>query len=231
MKNSAETKSGVSLFKIDEHRLSLGLLVMLLIAGAGYGLATVISPMLPAAAKESVVSRNQIGDDHYGKEDWPEAIAVYSEMLVDDPDNGYVTMKMALAMDNHWVDTWNEYGKFISKNNDASLSKEMLETEAERFDAATSSFNRLLDNARYRRQSYVRLACLHATRSRIHDDAAEADKAVAYLTEMIEDGLTTSRGIKSTPRLKPLAKHPEYSRLVKEEGQLTYFGTFSVGRR
>ena len=227
MRNSVETESsspekrGFSLFSIDEHRLSLGLLALTLLAGAGYGIWLVLSPFLPnSIAAEVTESRNQIADTHYRNKDWTSAISVYNEMLEDDPDNGFVLLKTSTAWANRLAVKWDEITKLREANPDAEFSEEFLADELRIFEQTTKSWTKLTDSARYRRQAFERIASLHSLRSQRMNDPDELDKAIAVLQEMFENDCTTLRGIKDTQSLRPLRSYKRFSNLVLEEQRL-----------
>ncbi len=221
LKNSVETKAGFGLSSIDEHRLSLGLLAMLLLAGVGYGIWIAVSPLLPfIAAKENPGSRNRNGDSHLGKSEWPEAISIYRKILEDDPDNGYVILKIAVANDNQLTEKWEEYEKLASNTVDSKKVNLVLDQENQLFQSAFESWSGLLDNARYRRRAFERLACLHSLRSKKLNHPEDADKAIAMLDEMLKRGCTTYRGMNQTQDLTPLRDHRQFSRLVREETRI-----------
>ncbi len=224
MKNSAENNAGFSLFSINEHRLSIGLLVLLLLAGAGYGIWLALSPLFPAiASAATTVSRNKIGDVHYGDSEWPEAITVYREILEDDPDNGLVILKVAAALDNQLSEKWKQYGDLeIAPDSEATPeANKILAEEATLFQAAVDGWNQLLDNARYRRHAMERVVCLHSLRFRKLNDSASADQAIALLEDMFSKGITTKDGLLRTRSLIPLRDHRQFSRLVREERRIS----------
>lgn len=236
MKNSAETesnsgrsdsekqdsgKSGFSLFSIDEHRLSVGLLAMVLLAGTGYGLWMVVSPFLPAVISAQVAeSRNQIGDKHRNDGEWNDAISVYNEMLEDDPDNGLVILKVAASWDNQLTELWDELEKIKETNPEVEISEQSLAEESRLFEQSTKFWTQLLDNARYRTRSYIRLACLHSLRSRQLDAPQEKDKAIAVLEEMLENGCVTRQGVQKIEALIPVRDHKRFSNVVLEEKRM-----------
>jgi tetratricopeptide (TPR) repeat protein len=224
LKNSAENKAGFSLFSINEHRLSIGLLVLLLLAGAGYGIWLAVSPLLPeSASTEKNVSRNQIGDIHYGDNEWTEAIKVYREILDDDPENGLVILKIAAVLEKQLAEKWAQYdGLAIEPENDPTdAAKAILAEEATVFQSAVDGWNKLLDNARYRHRAMERVACLHSLRFKKLNDDAMADQAIALLEDMLSKGLTTSQGLLRTRSLTPLRDHRQFSRLVREERRIS----------
>lgn len=224
MKNSAENKAGFSLFSINEHRLSIGLLVLLVLAGAGYGIWLAVSPLLiQVASAETTVSRNQIGDVHYGDSEWPEALKVYREILDDDPDNGLVILKIAAVIDNQLAEKWAQHESLeIEPDTEpTAAAKAILSEEATLFKSAVDGWNELLDNARYRQRAMERVACLHSLRFKKLNDDAMADQAIALLDEMFSKGYTTNQGLLRTRSLVPLRDHRQFSRLVREERRIS----------
>ena len=84
MKSSAETKSGFKLPSIDEHRLSVGLLALIVLTAAGYGIWLAIASFLPqSVAGKGKESRREIADSHFRSRDWSKSVELYREMLTD----------------------------------------------------------------------------------------------------------------------------------------------------
>ncbi|QEG20736.1 hypothetical protein [Mariniblastus fucicola] len=228
MKNSAEIKSGFSLFSIDEHRLSSGLLALLLLGGLGYLIWLVVAPFLPASVATPITeSRNQIADSHFEDSDWDKAVSVYNQMLKDDPDNGFVILKIAKARHNELLEKWKECEKVSDVS---SVENEAMETilaeEEVLFNQVILAWSRLFDNARYRRRCYERVACLHSMRFAKLKYEDESEKAIAALEEMLKHGCTTEYGIRQTRQLYPLATHRRFAHLVLEEQRI-----WNPGRR
>jgi len=99
-------KSGFSLSSINEHRLSIGLLMLLLLVGAGYGIWLLMSPFLPASAVAKTISRKELAHAHCRAKRWDDAIPIYREMLKDDPENGFAIQRLA----------WIQQNKIVSLN-------------------------------------------------------------------------------------------------------------------
>ena len=221
MKNSAETSSSFSLFSIDEHRLSVGLLVLFLLAITGYGLWLGIAPFLPEGTiVESGVPRKTIAESHVESEDWDKAIEVYNEILRDDSENGYAALGVAKTWEAQLQGKWEDYARVSSTTGSASAGDEILAEESQLFKTTTDSWNRLLDNARYQGEAYKRLAGLHCSRARVRKSKDELDEAVDVLDAMFEKGLTYSSGIEQRGDLRLLRNHSEYPRLVAEENKI-----------
>lgn len=226
-------KTGFSLFAIDEHRLSVGLLVLLLLSAAAYGLWMVMSPFLPASvASFSNVSRKEQAEIHYGAKEWNDAIQIYRQMLVDDPDNGFATQRLALARERQMFAKWTQY-KDIGKSDGSNSENvdELLSEESAFCEAAIDRWNELLDNARYERLAYERIATIYSLRSKYMDKPEDIEVAIQALDTMFENGHTTTRGLAFMARFRPLRDHPEFSRLVRDEESNSNFGTDSQFQR
>lgn len=241
MKNSAETnsgsidtdssvpdsgKTGFSLFAIDEHRLSVGLLVLLLLAGVGYGLWVVMSPFLPAsvASLSASTSRKEIADKYFDAKEWNDAIQIYGQMLEDDPDNGFATQRLALARERQMFGIWSEYKDAGgASDGDPEVIKELLDEESGFCKAATRRWNELLDNSRYESLAYERLATIYSLRSKHLNKPKDAEKAVQILDTMFDNGHTTSKGLAFMSRFRPLRDHPEFKRLERDEKRNSNF--------
>ena len=232
MKNSAETnanphtlgivdpkseKSGFSLSSIDEHRLSIGLLILVLLVGAGYGIWTLMVPLLPESAVAKTVSRKEQALAYCKDRDWNNAIPLYREMLKDDPENGYATQRLALIRETQLFANWREIRKINKSEDSAGPSVEILDDEAELFEFSIQRWRELRDNTRYRRLAYERIASLHAYRSSQIDAPEEIDRAVKALKEMLDKGLVTSKGIENSDPFLDLQDHPNFQRLVRDE--------------
>lgn len=228
MKNSAETSSGssssgFSLFSIDEHRLSVGLLVLFLLSITGYGIWLAIAGFLPEkAVVETHVSRKAIAEEHYKNQDWNKAVEVYGDILRDDPENGYAARGIAIAWEDQLEVKWKEYETVNSRTGSVSASEKILNEESRLFKVTTNSWNRLLDNARYQREAYIRLAVLHCSRSTVLRSNDQLEEAVRILEEMFQKELATSLGISKHGDLKPLQDHAEFARLEREENRILY---------
>ena len=222
MKNSEETSSGFSLFSIDEHRLSVGLLVLFLLSITGYGIWLAIAPFLPQkAVVVSGESRKAVAEEHFKGQDWNRAIEVYSEMLRDDSENGYAALGIANTWEAQLQAKWKEYSTVSSTTGSANAGEEILTEESRLFEVTVNSWNRLLDNARFQRHAYMQLARLHCTRFTYRQSEEELEEAIEVLDEMLQKGLITSSGINQPFDLKPLANHPEFPRLVREEEKIS----------
>jgi len=232
LKNSAETKSdsddsvsdtsgsaksGFSLFSIDEHRLSLGLLILVLTSAAGYGCWLAISPLLPASATAATVSRKELANSHFDSEKWNDAISIYRQMLEDDPDNGFVIEKIATARERQLFEKWQELENVGSTTGNSSAYDEIRDAEAMLFEAAITRWSGLLDNSRFQRRAYIQLASLHSFRSKVIDDPKEVEKAIDVLKKMFGNGIATRMGIGNMKSFEPLRNHPEFKRLVEDE--------------
>jgi len=194
---------------------------MALLAGIGYGLWMIASPLLPdVIAAEATESRNQIGDVHLKNGEWLNALSVYNEILEDDPDNGYVIWKIALSWQNQLWEKWGELAKFREANPGAEFSEQILADESHLFEQATKFWAQLLDNARYRQRAYERLAIFHSLRSQRINAPKEIDKAIAVLEEMLENGCITSKGVREIEALIPVSGHKRFSNVYFEEKRL-----------
>lgn len=222
MKNSVETSSSFSLFSIDEHRLSVGLLVLFLLCITGYGMWLVIAMFLP---EDSVVasgeSRKAIAEEHFKNEDWNKAIEIYSEILRDDPENGFAAQEIATTWQAQLQGKWKEYETVSSTTGSANAGDEILAEESRLFKVTANSWNRLLDNARYQQEAYERLVVLYCGRSTIRKSKDELEEAVSILKEMYQKGLVTSPLIGKRSDLNPLQNHAEYPRLVREQEKIS----------
>jgi len=222
LKNSAETNSGYSLFSIDEHRLSVGLLALVLLAAMGYGVWLAISPFIPKSAEvEASQSRSRLADSHFKLQEWTKAVEIYNQILKDDPENGYAVFQIATAWESQLLEKWQQYSGLESTTGSASASEELLAEETRAFGAVVNNWSKLLDNARFQRHAYERLASLHCTRSTYRDSKEELDKAVLVLDEMLKKGFMVSPNIKGRSDLAPLVRHPEFNRLVQEEKNIS----------
>ena len=218
MKNSAESKSGFSLFSIDEHRLSVGLLVLLLLSASGYGIWVAMAPFLPSTARvESKTPRKEIANAHFASKEWSDAIQILQEMLEDDPDNGFAIQRLALARERQAVDKWNQFKELGATTGNSNAGNEILAEESVFFEAAIARWSDLLDNARYERTAYERLASIHARRAKSLGDPEDIEKAIEVLDAMFKNGHTTSRGIGPMRSFVALKDHSEFNRLKLDE--------------
>ena len=142
-------------------------------------------------------------------------------MLQDDPENGYAGLGLASAWEKQLVVVWKQYVNLKSTTGSAQAEGEVLDEESRLFGATLNSWNKLLDNSRFRRTAFERLASLHCRRSRLRDSDEELDKAVAVLDKMFESGMETSSGIDQRSDMEPLMKHSQYNRLVQAERNIS----------
>lgn len=217
MKSSAATKSGFKLPAINEHRLSVGLLMVLVLCGAGYLIWLGIASFIPEATAARTESRSRIAQKHVADDDWESAIQVYQAMLHDDPENGFAAARIAQARQAEVEATWDRYTNLSDNTGNARAAYDLLAEEKRQFGNAIKSWKRLRDNARYQKNAYQQMASLYGRRSVVLDSSEDVEEAVAILDEMLKNGVTTSESIGYMDNLKPLREHPEYSRLVNEE--------------
>jgi hypothetical protein len=197
-------------------------LVVLLLVGLGYGAWLAISPFLPeSAANERTVSRVEIGDDHLEDEEWLEAIAVFREMLEDDPDNGFAVRKIAHAWERQLLEKWEAVEKLDSTTGSASVARNLRKEEDRMFKLTVNSWYELLEHGRYRSRAYQRLASLHSLRYMKLGDKAEFERAFDVLEEMLEQECFTERGIYKIRALSPLHSDERFRSLANEEYRLS----------
>ena len=224
MKSSAETKSatgnGFKLSSINEHRLSVGLLVLLLLCGAGYLIWLGIASFIPEAGVMPKESRRQIAEKHVEEGDVESAVEVYNAMLKDDPENGFAAVRIAQTWQNELIDTWGLYSNLSQNTGNARAADELLKEENRMFKLTIEGWERLRDNARYQRNAYEQMACLHGRRSIVIDSSKDVEKAVTVVKEMLGNGLTTGLGISKTNDLRPLRDHPDFAKLVAKESRI-----------
>lgn len=221
MKNSAETKTGFSLFSINEHRLSIGLLSVFLIGAVCYGVWLLISPMLPEVFAGKAVSRTQTANTYYRNRQWDKSIGIYNEILADDPENGFAILAISMASERKLYSKWTRYNSLVEKSADADTVEAVLAEEAIVFDQAINSWKGLFDHARYRARGMERIACLHSLRFSKLKDAAELELAFDALESMFDAGYVTARGMYNTRQLTPLKGYEEFRRLAKLETRLS----------
>ena len=221
LKNSVETRATASRFKISEHQLSLGLLALLLLAAVGYGIWLAVSPFLPKdPSREPGISRLQEGVKLFETGQWPKAIDAYHEMLVSDPDNGFATELLAVACERRWRQNWAEVSRLGRSTGNTNAARRFLEAEEEYFLMAKDNFEKLLEHARYRNRAYERLASIYGFRFSMNKNSEDADRAIGFLEEMIDNAMTTSDGIRRNHDLMLLSDHRSFSRVVQEENRI-----------
>lgn len=208
-----------SLFPINEHRLSIGLLALLILIALGYGVWMAMSSFLPesTAATTNGVSRKETANAHYEAEEWDDAVSVYLTMLEDDPDNGFATQRLAYSHENQVYKLWLKLREIKKKSENTDLEQEILAEEPQYFQAALQRWNSLLDNSRFARNAYERIASLHSLRAKYIGGPNDADHAVEILDEMFKKGYTTSNTIGLMGAFRPIKSHPQFERLVNEE--------------
>jgi tetratricopeptide (TPR) repeat protein len=227
LKNSAETSLKPSRFAISEHQLSLGLLALVLLAGAGYGIWLAIAPFLPKTAKqEAGVSRMRESLKLFEAGKWTKAIDIYHEMLVNDPDNGLALTLLSVAAERKWRQNWREIDRLGSTTGSNRATAGLMEAEEDYFKMAQSHFERLLDHARYQSRAYESLAAIHSFRFSKKGNESDADKAIVLLKEMLDKELYTKDGIDRNRDLMLLKGDRRFSSLVRREKRNSNFYQF-----
>lgn len=176
--------------------------------------------------QDSTASRRAEGDQLFKDGRWSKALLVYREMLVDDPDNGLALRKIANTVENQWRKTWHDFGKSNEASNQPNNSGPDPVLENKQFEISVNSWKRLLDNARYRRTAYERLARVHAFRFGQVGDDEDQEKAIGFLTEMLDKRMTTKDPIYRIPDFRFLRKHPSYRELISKQQSISpsFFG-------
>ncbi len=218
MKNSAATKSSWSLFSIDENRLSFGLLILLILGGLGYGLWSMLSPLISMNGSGSqAVSLRQVADDHFKHERYNDAINSYREMVLEDPNNGYAISRIAAISRYQWKNNWKKINELAESDADSPEVNSLKDDSSQRFEFTVSQYTRLLDFARYRCIAYLNLACLHSEQFVNTGNEEESELAIATIEEMLSQKYYSQFGIDQIKPLRGIASHPKFATLKKLE--------------
>lgn len=224
-------------FGIDENRLSFGILILLIVAGVGYGLWQVVEPLIESREVNTEVSRRKIADKHYSDKEYVDSAELYREILNEDPWNGFVIAKLGLAHDQMVERLVIEADAMISRAEPQETTTEnddtgddvpvepideallgQLESQIDHhLTQATTEFEKLRDHARFRSWGNWRTIRLYVLKAKRDEDNAWADKAIEATRESLEGGYTWNRMFRSG-EIAWLRNFPEYRKLLVKHG-------------
>lgn len=214
-------------FGIDENRLSFGILILLILAGVGYGLWQVVEPLIETRVEEEG-SRRTIADQHYTDKEFLESAELYQEILDEDPWNGYIIAKLGLAHERVMDKLINDAAG-VRRRTDGKADKApaVVLTAAQKQDLenrieshlvkAAAEFEKLEDHARFRSWGTWRLIRVYAIQAKRKDDDAYATKAIEATRKALKGDYAYGRMFQAN-EVAVLRNYPEYNDLLKKYG-------------
>ena len=195
-------------FGLNEDRISFGILILLIIAGIGYGVWLMLKPWLDGAQVSDPLSRRQVADQFSASGEYPEAVDVYKKMLADDPWNGLANAKLAVIYRRMLEEDLKQLENLPAA--ETSIREEQLESQIEQhLDASAEQLELLTRHDRFRRLAFRALIDLYCSEAKRKDDREYVAKAIETVRSALSAGFKWDL-ILETEQIAYLSQYPEF---------------------